>query len=171
LVDACERCVGIDINEEAVNFVRDELQFEDVYMCDILKDDITAIIGDDRFDYLILGEVLEHTDDPVNFLATLAAKTSGRVGRYLITVPNAFSFANLQSTWKSREYINSDHRYWFTPYTLAKVTARAGLEVEELGLCGPPFHRSAFVRFALRGRQLFSESIYAVVTMNEKYAG
>jgi hypothetical protein len=167
LTDSSEICFGVDINAEAVEYVRSELGFRDVFVCDLLKDDLAPIIGETRFDYLVLGEVLEHTDDPVEFLSTLRSKTSLYVKRFLITVPNAFCFANLQNTWKSKENINSDHRYWFTPYTLAKVLTRAGMGIEEIGFYGPPFHQNPLVRYALRGRQLFSEGLIAVATLDE----
>lgn len=167
LVESSSHCVGLDINAEAVEFVRTELGFKDVHVCDLLEDDLAGLIGENRFDYLVLGEVLEHTDDPVNFLTSLRSRMSPYVDKCLITVPNAFSFANVQNIWKSKEYINSDHRYWFTPYTLAKVLTRAGMPIEELGFCGPPFHRNPAVRFALRGRQLFSENLFAVVSFDE----
>ena len=32
----------------------------------------------------------------------------------------------------SSELINSDHRYWFSPYTIAKVMLQAGMELDEI---------------------------------------
>lgn len=31
-----------------------------------------------------------------------------------------------------REQINTDHRYWFSPHTIAKVMVRAGIRPEEV---------------------------------------
>jgi hypothetical protein len=167
LVDSCSKCVGIDVNAAAVEFVRSELGFTDVHVCDLLVDDLSPVLGDTKFDFLVLGEVLEHTDDPVSFLSTLRVRLAAHIDKCLITVPNGFSFANVQNIWRSKEFINSDHRYWFTPYTLAKVVSRAGMRIERVGFCGPPFHRNPLVRFALRGRQLFSDTLFAVVSLNE----
>ncbi|MEX0741590.1 MAG: hypothetical protein WD079_02255, partial [Phycisphaeraceae bacterium] len=33
------------------------------------------------------------------------------------------------------ELINTDHRYWFTPYTLGKVAVEAGLMPREVRMC------------------------------------
>ena len=42
-------------------------------------------------------------------------------------------------TWNldfaSGEYSDADHRYWFTPYTLAKVCSHAGYIVQEINFC------------------------------------
>ncbi|GHV66146.1 hypothetical protein AGMMS49928_00110 [Spirochaetia bacterium] len=37
-----------------------------------------------------------------------------------------------------RENINSDHRYWFSPYTIAKVCVEARIYPEELLFYGNP---------------------------------
>ena len=79
--------------------------------------------------------MLEHIDDPVGFLVALREKFSGCVQELIITVPNAFSQKNHERAREGIEKINSDHRYWFTPYTLAKVVVSAGLTPDRFILC------------------------------------
>jgi glycosyltransferase involved in cell wall biosynthesis len=74
LLDSAKLCVGIDINCESVNFVRDELNIDNVYCIDILKDEIPEDILNINWDFVILGEVIEHIDNPVLFLKELREK-------------------------------------------------------------------------------------------------
>jgi hypothetical protein len=84
---------------------------------------------------VILGEVLEHIDNPVKFLTVLDDKINSIASAVIITVPNAWQYLNWKKALKGIEVINSDHRYWFTPYTICKVATCAGLSLQSLTLC------------------------------------
>ncbi len=123
------RCLGIDTNAEAVEYVRKTLPYTDVLHGDIMNP-LPEVLND-RWDYVILGEILEHIDDPVRFLSSIRRTYESVIDRIVITVPNAFAWDNIRQLQHGIEFINSDHRYWFTPYTLAKVATRAGFHVDE----------------------------------------
>ena len=167
LVESCERCVGLDINREAVEFVQRELGIADVHCFDIFGDELFEDIRSERFDYLVLGDVIEHTNSPVEFLSAIDRKFGCIADKVLITVPNAFDFANIRLLTKNREVINTDHRYWFTPFTLAKVVSEAGLDAEEFGYCNPPYHKIGAVSRVLRRYHILSETIYCVARLND----
>ncbi|SKA96193.1 Methyltransferase domain-containing protein [Paucidesulfovibrio gracilis DSM 16080] len=131
MLDVADRCMGIDINSAATEFARTELGIADLHCADLLEDEIPGL-EEENWDYMILGEILEHVDDPVHFLSRIRERYAQRVKRMIITVPNALYYKNFKLGWKGIEEINTDHRYWFTPYTLAKVMTRAGLHVEDL---------------------------------------
>jgi hypothetical protein len=57
------------------------------------------------------------------------------VSRLIVTVPNATILHQMLNVRKGIELINTDHRYWFTPFTLGKVGTRAGFKIEEFGYC------------------------------------
>lgn len=132
MVDVSKRCIGVDINEEATRFVREELNLEDVVSADLLNDEIPCVF-EEKWDYLVLGEMLEHVDNPVAFLSRIHDRFADVAEKIIITVPNAFYYKNFKLAWSSFENINTDHRYWFTPFTLAKVMNQAGLSVEHVG--------------------------------------
>ena len=98
-------------------------------------------VKDMQFDYVILGEMLEHVNDPVFFLRNIKEKLKSNVSKIIITVPNALRFRRVFDRFYNRgnrineEYINSDHRYWFTPYTIAKVCMQSGIYPEKLFFC------------------------------------
>jgi hypothetical protein len=114
-------CVGVDIDQDAIDYMR-HLGYAACYV------DPPAEVIEAKWDALILGDVLEHVDDPVAFLKGLRQYDADSM---IITVPNALRWINFKRMIKGSEIINSDHRYWFTPYTLAKVCVMAGLRPVE----------------------------------------
>lgn len=126
IMKSSKKCLGIDINEEGINFVKN-LGYENILNLDLINDDVPEEIHKDLWDYFILGEVLEHIDNPVEFLSAIQTKYKGIVERIVITVPNALKYSNFKKAMQHTEYINSDHRYWFTPYTLAKIVTLSNM--------------------------------------------
>ncbi len=137
LMEKAARCLGVDINREAVQFVQSELGYTDVIVHDAIREAAHPTITAEQWDYMILGEILEHVNDPTLFLHTLQEKYGHCVEKLIITVPNAFDYANFLHAFRHTELINSDHRFWFTPYTLAKVAVEAGLKVDSFDFCLP----------------------------------
>lgn len=125
LTEVADYCIGVDVNTEAINYVKEECGFNNIIELDMCNDPASPILVEKEWDYLIMGEILEHLDDPCSFLRSIKEKYPS-IKNVVITVPNAFSFQNMRQSLKSIELINSDHRFWFTPYTLAKLAQIAG---------------------------------------------
>lgn len=134
LVASAERCLGIDIDAAAVEIVR--RHGYKAVVANITTDEIPDL-RDNQWDLLVLGEILEHIDDPVSFLQAIRRRHGSSVRRLVLTVPNALSWQTARAALSGVELINSDHRYWWTPYTLAKVLVRAGWVPEEFQFCEP----------------------------------
>jgi len=118
-------CIGIDINQQAINYIKSELNYNNVYTyADI--DSNKDIIASHKWDYVLLGEIIEHVDNPVAFLADLKENYKDSVNKIIITAPNVFNLLTVNAIKKNKEAINSDHRYWFSPFTLSKVVHQAG---------------------------------------------
>jgi hypothetical protein len=62
----------------------------------------------------------------VHFLSRVQRNLSGYCREIIVTVPNAFALQNFLNAFRRVEKINSDHRFWFSPYTLAKIMHRSG---------------------------------------------
>lgn len=121
------RQVGIDISSEAVSYIKEKLGISNILCMDIIKDEVPEAISSGTWDSMIMGELLEHIDNPVEFLTAINKKYAGFTKELVLTVPNALSLTNFyQAGSKNSERINTDHRYWFTPYTLNKILLRAG---------------------------------------------
>lgn len=159
LFEKAKFCVGIDSNKTAVDFISDKLNISNVFHLDIIKDELPYIISSNHWDYLILGEILEHVDNPVNFLSTIRSKFKHIADYLIITVPNAFELTNFLFAFKSIEFINSDHRYWFTPFTLAKISTLAGFEVNEYSFTQTFPHNKFWKRYLTDNYPFFRESL------------
>ena len=160
LAECANRCLGIDKNAGGIDYLRDELGYQDVECVDLVTDE-SLLIRQTEWDYLLLGEVLEHINDPVQFLSAIKQKYATHVKEIIITVPNAFAREIFRRVGQNKEPINTDHRYWFTPYTLAKVVCAAGLQVGCFHLCqnGVVKRRSWIKNLRLKAQPLTRSNI------------
>ena len=169
IVEAVSSCLGVDIDEEGVRYVRDKLGYQDVIVHDILQDAVPERITELRWDYMVLGELLEHIDDPVSFLQALKSRYAAYVDKIIISVPHALRIDNFKLNLRGREVINSDHRYWFTAYTLSKLLVLSGYQNIEVEFCEgfkTPLERP-FKRLLLSFFPQFSDTLVAVAEFGE----
>lgn len=165
LVDAANRCLGIDLNQEGLDYIRKELAIDDLLCSNIIENTSDEILSQ-NWDFFLIPEVLEHQDNPVNFLSELRKKYGAQVGQFVITVPNAFAENNFSNAYKNLESINSDHRFWFTPYTLTKNLVQAGFSKITLRLCrnGVIKKRAFLKNIRLAKNPLLRNNIIAVAS-------
>ncbi|MGK4198487.1 class I SAM-dependent methyltransferase [Fusobacterium sp. HC1336] len=127
LTENCEEVLGVDINKNAIAYIEKELNYKNIINGNILEEKIEKIITK-KWDYIVLGEILEHVNNPVDFLKKILKDYSDFIDKIIITVPNIICESRIEKMIKKRsEEINSDHRYWFTPYTLFKIANESGL--------------------------------------------
>ena len=161
LDDACKRCVGIDINAPGIAALR-AMGYDDVYELDIQTGDPAFLFNTD-WDYVVLGEMIEHLDDPTAFLAAVHKKFRTNVKYLVLTTPNAFYLNNFRNATQNVELVNTDHRIWFTPFTLAKAISRAGFHSVQLGYAhGANRPKSAIKRWVFRAFPAVSMNLIAV---------
>lgn len=134
LVEVSSCCHGIDLNTAGIEFMRTELGYDEVTSANAVGD-VPREILNRNWDVLLLAEVLEHIGNPVEFLTRMHDKYKHCARELIITVPNAFAFENLRFIRRKKESINSDHFFWFTPYTLARVVTEAGMSPGEIIMC------------------------------------
>lgn len=112
------KLVGIDINPEGIE-VMQKLGFSNIYH--------PSMAPEENYDLLIAADVIEHVPNVNLFLTDLKRYNFDRL---VITTPNAYRRIN-RKQYKA-ELINTDHRYWFSPFTLAKVVIEAKYQIETL---------------------------------------
>lgn len=163
LEEECKDVIGIDINREAIDFInKNNLCKNEVYCADITSQDFVEVLPKKEIEVVLLGEIVEHLDNPVCFLQRTRENLQqyGFRGKYVITVPNAYCILRRPYAERGYEGINSDHRYWFTPYTICKILVQAGLYPEEL----------QFVSYGLggNGANIFTETLFAIMEKARK---
>jgi hypothetical protein len=156
--------IGVDIDPKAVGYIKEKMGYPDIYCHDITGADLLQPIMDEQWDYLLLSEVLEHIPDPAYFLRRIRENYGGRIKKIIITVPNAYGTIYLRSVWKGVERINSDHKFWFTPYTLSKVVIAAGLKIEDFRPCNSYYKLSWWERMLVKRSPLFHHTLAMVAS-------
>lgn len=159
LITRCsESTIGVDIDPVAVIEASRTSGLDNMFAGDLTSGDSIAEVTESSFDIALLGEVLEHIANPVSFLTRLREKYGHCFSQIIITVPNAFRGGNIHGVFKNTETINSDHRFFFTPYTIAKVALDAGFQPEEIRMA--TFTRAGRAKSALLKRKpLLAEDI------------
>jgi hypothetical protein len=131
ITDNSKKCIGIDIDRESIDYIKNKLGYTNVFHGDILTDDFDELMQT-KWDYVVFGEIMEHIDNPVNFLKVFKTRFGANVDRFIITVPSIYNKRQFGNMLKFKEVINSDHRFWFTPYTISKIVAEAGYKPENI---------------------------------------
>lgn len=166
LEENAENVLGIDINKEAIDYCRNELGKNNMFCYDMISDvkEVRELLEKDKihWSYLVAGEMLEHVDNPVDFLKHISDNYSDLINKIIITVPNAFSYENFKAAWNNMEIINSDHRYSFTPYTISKVLTRAGFHVEQVYVTN---HTNLLCRFF--GKNMMGQTLVATASFSK----
>jgi len=130
ITDVAKRNIGIDTNCEGIKLLKEKIGIQDVHCIDIKKDSLHEL-ENETFDFILLGEVLEHIDNPVEFLSTIKNRFRN-IKRIIITVPHVLNRDRFIDAQMGKEIINSDHRFWFTGYTLLKILTQSEIKVDEI---------------------------------------
>jgi len=134
LVAAGNSVVGVEIDPEAAAAA--ERFAERVHVLDL---DVTPVsqVEHDRFDVIILGDVLEHLRDPDAALADVLTLLAPG-GRVIVSVPNVahidVRLMLLEGRWEYQGtgLLDATHLRWFTKTSLRSMLARAGLVARRL---------------------------------------
>lgn len=170
-----ELCLGIDVNFSACELVRRELGIENIQLLDLSKPMQNKELDYLRqvpWDLILCPETLEHITNHAQFLQNLRSLSS-RNTTLVITGPNAFSVDNFINTLRGFEAINSDHKYWFTFYTLSRTLAANGWQARCLIYYEHPRDRlweHIIQRLATRISRAFSDGLIIEATSSAQSA-
>jgi len=163
LVESSQFCIGIDINREGVDYIR-RLGYKNVYAGDILEDEeIRELILSQYWDLLVMGEVIEHIENPIFFLKKLREIYKEKIKYLILTTPNVFSLVHFKLAFLNNiEFINSDHKYYFSPYTLAKVMTISGFRVISFYLVNSHRPRRFYSKLLYRLRPILRDTLIVI---------
>ncbi|HEY0464684.1 MAG TPA: hypothetical protein VGC79_10760 [Polyangiaceae bacterium] len=104
-----DRLDGLDVSEEGIEVLRRHVDGE--YFTNAAR--VTR-----QYDLLLAPEVIEHTENPQQFLSDLF---SVRASQYLISAPHFQWYEQTRSEGSVfHEKVHPDHRAWYSPYTLLR---------------------------------------------------
>ena len=173
LVENTSYCIGIDNNFEAISFIKDNLLIDNVYCADVEHDNMDFILKE-NWDILILGEIIEHIENPVQFLHNIRNIFESCVKEIIITAPNVFNILTIKDIKNNIENINTNHNYWFSPYTLSRVVYKSGFTNIEFSFADRvalPFHEKIINRirkiFGITSN--FKSNYFATIMMTANF--
>lgn len=128
IIDKFEEVVGVELDTNCANFTSEKLGI------DVKDKDIKQINWKGKkFDNIVLFQVLEHTEDPIDFLNSLKLLLKDD-GKIFIEVPNLYD--PLLKLWNvsnyQKFYYHEAHTYYFTEKALLKLLNICNLEPVEI---------------------------------------
>ena len=119
-----KRVVGIDLNERNIEIARSRFSKENI---EFIYGNALASLPGEKFDAVILSNVLEHIESRVEFLVSLQRKTP----KFLIRVPMLNrSWIDLYKKELGLEYrLSKTHFIEYTLETFTEEMTRAGLRI------------------------------------------
>jgi len=115
--------LGVDIDQENVARMRAQGMNVEV-------GDAQQLNYHEKFDTIILGEIVEHLANPGACLegCRRALKPGGRI---ILSTPNIFCVMHMLMYLKNSDHaFNTEHVAWFCPQTLRTMVERCGLRIE-----------------------------------------
>ncbi len=116
--------IGIDILESEVNYLR-ELGYS------IYCEDAQCFNLEQKFDIIVLGDVIEHLHDYKGLFSSIDKHLSLNTKLIITTANPWFIVRILQGALKGRIYENPEHTTWFSIGTLSELLKRYGYCLEK----------------------------------------
>jgi len=131
LIPVVSRLLGVDIDTRGLNILREAIGGEysdiDIQRYSKVKDITLQQVFGFTPDVILLGDVIEHLNNPREILMALANLTRGSDTRILITTPNSPAIRNTINTALGYELMHPEHLLIHSPTTLRTVLDSSGL--------------------------------------------
>lgn len=144
-----EQVIGLDIDRSSINELR-SLGVNNIFYGDMIDGTYDIDLQECDFDYIILGDVIEHLDNPGLALQNIKKIMSTHT-KVIITVPNCYSYGAINNLMKQDEEVHPDHVFWTSKKTMEKMLKNQGLLVDKFQYCfyGSEEHSRARKKFGL----------------------
>jgi SAM-dependent methyltransferase len=122
LVEVAASCHGVDILEEDVEVLRSQ-------GFDVEVHDLTQSPMPERFELIVMGEIIEHLGAPQPFLDNVRRSLVDG-GRVVLTTPNPYMLNRAWHGVRGRYNDSVDHAVLLGPGNIAELAGRAGLRID-----------------------------------------
>jgi 2-polyprenyl-3-methyl-5-hydroxy-6-metoxy-1,4-benzoquinol methylase len=170
ICDRSAHVLGIDIVPEGVDLLK--IKGYNVRLADATSDDDMG----ERFERVVIGDVIEHVNNPVRLLQ-FAGRHLAPGGLIIVTTPNPYWIKHIVSTLVRGTLVtNVDHISWVSPGAALELGRRAGLCLHEYWLMrvGKAYAKRAFLdllnRIVPDSELLASKFIYVYSSSGKKHA-
>lgn len=124
LMDYAKIIHGIDINKEAIDYLKLNYAIDNIYYCDVMNEQIPDELLQ-CYDIILIPEVIEHILNLGIFLESIKKFMSSK-SLLVIGTPNSFKLHSLFTVFKGYEEVNPDHKYYFSYATLKRFLGDTG---------------------------------------------
>ena len=115
--------IGVDIDQAGIDSIKKK-NFNALPFAQLKETSL-------KFETIIMADVIEHVNDPVDFLYSYS-KFLDDSGLIVVTTPNSNRGINFINIFLSNNYnINLEHTMWLCPKTFAEIATRAELEIAQ----------------------------------------
>ena len=118
---------GLDSSWEGVSMLR-EMGFRNILHGD--AETMPSELGNQNFDAILAGEIIEHLANPGNFLKALSSIMSDKT-ELIVTTVNATALKQCFHAMFHQEKVHPDHNYYFSYWTLRHLLSKFNLNCKE----------------------------------------
>lgn len=117
-------------------------------------------------DIILLGEVLEHLQNP-HAAAELLYNTFSNSTKLLVTVPNYIALDNLSASLHRTESVHPHHYWYFSPYTLQRMFPSEKFTLDALHF-GMYYQQGKKINIVMKQNPWCGDCIMALFSINKK---
>jgi len=152
---------GIEPFEEAANIAKTKMDKVLVGFYDNVENEIP----DNYFDLVIANDVIEHMEQPWNFLKSIKEKMTEKAS-LVLSIPNVRYYVNLKNLllykdWKYEDsgILDITHLRFFTKKSIIRLLNEQGYQIEKMQGINPIMVRKRHLPFYLLAKFIFGADI------------
>lgn len=122
--EVADKLIGIDIQRKAIEKIK--RKGYDVRYANVQNLDL-----DEKFDIILLMELIEHVENPGIVLEKVRKHLVKR-GLMVVSSPNAFRYGNFLRHWRKITDGNPEHVAHYTPFIFKRLASRFGFKEKRI---------------------------------------
>lgn len=134
LQKVCKQLIGVDVDREAINYLKKNFKICDIFYGDICKNVYDVDMDQYEFDYIVFADVIEHLENPGMALENLRGLL-GKGTKLIVTTPNVFSYQNIKTYITRNELVHPDHLFWPSHKTMLRLFGAKNLKIDYFTYC------------------------------------